>query len=53
VLIGRANWWPTLWGRRAIPLSIEDEIEFTEIEVIESGEIEDTPDGELLAGGVR
>ena len=20
VLIGRANWWPTLWGRRAIPL---------------------------------
>ena len=20
VLVGRANWWPTLWGRRAIPL---------------------------------
>ena len=26
VLIGRANWWPTLWGRRAIPLPTDDEL---------------------------
>ena len=25
VLIGRANWWPTLWGSRAIPLDELDE----------------------------
>ena len=32
VLIGRANWWPTLWGRRAIPLCVEEETELSEFE---------------------
>jgi hypothetical protein len=49
VLIGRANWWPTLWGRRAIPLSVEEETELSEFE----SEIGDVPDDELLVGGVR
>jgi hypothetical protein len=45
VLIGRANWWPTLWGRRAIPLSVEEETELSEFE----SEIGDVPDDELLS----
>jgi RND superfamily putative drug exporter len=45
VLIGRANWWPTLWGRRAIPLSVEEETELNEFE----SEIGDVPDDELLS----
>jgi putative drug exporter of the RND superfamily len=32
VLIGRYNWWPTLWGRRAIPLPR------TERELLEPGD---------------
>jgi RND superfamily putative drug exporter len=31
VLIGRANWWP-MWGRRGIPLSVEEELELIDIE---------------------
>jgi putative drug exporter of the RND superfamily len=45
VLIGRANWWPTLWGHRAIPLSVEEETELSEFE----SEIGDVPDDELLS----
>ena len=25
VMIGRANWWPTLWGRKAIPITTNEE----------------------------
>jgi putative drug exporter of the RND superfamily len=47
VLIGRVNWWPTLWGRRTIPLSVEDETKLSEIEETEFSEIEEIEFSEI------